>query len=47
VRLGYHHTSLTDFFTKAPFAEGFHYVTVAAFDRTAVPVAAVTATTAE
>jgi len=44
---GYHYTSLTDFLTKVPFAEGFHYVTVVAFDRTSLPVPATTTTTAE
>ena len=43
---GYHYTSLTDFLTKVPFGDGFHYVTVVAFDRTSLPRPAVT-TTAE
>lgn len=42
---GYHYTSLTDFLTKVRFAEGFHYVTVVAFDRTTLPVPATTTTT--
>ena len=44
---GYHYTSLTDFLTKVPFGDGFHYVTVVACDRTTLPVPARTATTAE
>lgn len=43
---GYHYTSLTDFLTKVPFGDGFHYVTVVAFDRTTLSRPAVT-TTAE
>ena len=35
---GYHYTSLADFLTKAPWGDGFHYVTVEAFDRTTRPV---------
>ncbi len=44
---GYHYTSLTDFLTKMPWGDGYHYVTVVAYDRTTRPVPAVTATTAE
>jgi hypothetical protein len=44
---GYHYTSLTDFLTKVPWGEGFHYVTVVAFDRMTLPVPATTTTTAE
>jgi len=42
---GYHYSSLTDFLTKAPWGDGYHYVTVVAFDSTSRPVPA--ATTAE
>jgi hypothetical protein len=35
---GYHYTSLTDFLTKAPWGDGYHYVTVVAFDSTSKPV---------
>ncbi len=41
---GYHYTSLTDFLTKVPWAEGYHYVTVVAFDRTTRPAPAATTT---
>lgn len=34
---GYHYTSVTDFFTKAPFAEGDRFVTVIADDRATFP----------
>ena len=44
---GYHYTSLTDFLTKAPWGDGYHYVTVTAYERTSLPVPAVTTTTAE
>jgi hypothetical protein len=37
--------SLTDFLTKVPFGDGFHYVTVVAWDRTTLPVPATTAAT--
>lgn len=39
---GYHYTSLTDFLTKVPWGDGFHFVTVTAYDRTTLPVPAVT-----
>jgi hypothetical protein len=39
---GYHYTSLTDFLTKAPWGDGYHYVTVTAYDRTSKPVPAAT-----
>jgi hypothetical protein len=44
---GYHYISLTDFLTKAPWGDGYHYVTVVAFDRTTRPVPATTTATAE
>lgn len=34
---GYHYTSLTDFLAKVPFGDGYHYVTVTAYDRTSLP----------
>ena len=37
---GYHYTSLTDFLTKAPWGDGYHYVTVVAFDGATRPVPA-------
>jgi hypothetical protein len=44
---GYHYTSLTDFLAKVPWGDGFHYVTVVAFDRMTLPKPATTTTTAE
>ena len=44
---GYHYTSLTDFLTKMPWGDGFHYVTVVACDRTTRPIPAATTATAE
>ena len=41
---GYHYTSLNDFLTRVPWGDGFHYVTVVAFDRTTLPVPAATIT---
>jgi len=41
---GYHYTSLTDFLAKVPFGDGFHYVTVVAFDRTSLPRPVIAAT---
>ena len=38
----FHFTSLEDFLTNAPWGDGFHYVTVVAFDRTTKPVPAPT-----
>jgi hypothetical protein len=38
----YHFTSLADLLANAPWGEGFHYVTVTAFDRTTRPVPALT-----
>jgi len=43
---GYHYTSLTDFLTKAPWGDGYHYVTVTAYDRTTRPVPPTTGTAA-
>lgn len=40
----YHFTSLADFLTNAHWGEGFHYVTVTAYDRTTKPVPAATTT---
>ena len=34
---GYHYASVTDFFAKAPFAEGDRFVTVVAVDKTSFP----------
>ena len=42
---GYHYTSLTDFLTKAPWGDGYHYVTVTAYDRTTLPVPSTTTST--
>ena len=39
---GYHYTSLTDFLTKVTFEPGYHFVTVTAYERTTLPVPAVT-----
>jgi len=39
-----HYTSLTDFLTNAPWAEGYHFLTVEAYDRTTRPVPAAIAT---
>ena len=39
---GYHYTSLTDFLAKSPWGDGYHYVTVTAYDRTSKPVPATT-----
>ena len=44
---GYHYTSLTDFLTKAPWGDGYHYVTVVAVDRTTKPVPARTTAVGE
>lgn len=44
---GYHYTSLTDFLAKVPWGDGFHYVTVVAFDRTSLPAPPSITTTAE
>jgi hypothetical protein len=37
---GRHYTSLTDFLINSPWGDGYHYVTVTAYDRTSRPIPA-------
>lgn len=44
---GYRYTSLRDFLDKAPWGDGYHYITVIADDRTSKPVPAAPGTVSE